>query len=150
MKGTTESDWRKVRSVFEDSLLHPIERRRDYARELCGHDEALWIEVRSLLDWHESSESFLETPAVAQVFEREQSPTQLTPGQQISHYEITRLIGEGGMGEVYLARDTKLDRNVAIKLLRNDLLPQLHASERLLREARAVATLEHPNIRHCL
>jgi serine/threonine protein kinase len=64
------------------------------------------------------------------------------------HYEIRKLIGKGGMGEVYLARDTKLDRNVAVKILRTDLSPHVRASERLLREARAVAGLEHPNICH--
>lgn len=148
MNKTTGSDWRKVRSVFEESLLQPIEGRLEHARRLCGSDHSLWNEVRSLLDWHESSESFLETPAVARFVERDRALNQLIPGQRLAHYEITKLIGEGGMGEVYLARDTKLDRNVAIKLLRSDLLPQLHASERLLREARAVALLEHPNICH--
>ena len=148
MDNTTKSDWREVRRVFEDSLLQPAEGRRQYAREVCGCDDTLWDEVRSLLEWHESSESFLETPAVEHVVERTTVHNQLVAGQQVAHYEITKLIGEGGMGEVYLARDTKLDRNVAIKVLRGDLLPQLHASERLLREARAVALLEHPNICH--
>lgn len=148
MDKTAKNDWNRIRHVFEDVLQHPADERRRYARELCGTDEYLWDEVRSLLDWHESSESFLETPAVVQVVEDIQLPDQLIAGQRLLHYEIQKLIGKGGMGEVYLAHDTRLDRNVAVKLLRNDLLPHVHASERLLREARAAALLEHPNICH--
>lgn len=148
MERITGSDFRKVRKVFEESLLQSQNSRRQYAHQLCEGDDLLWDEVRSLLEWHESSESFLETPAVAQVVERDPIRNQLIAGQQISHYEITKLIGEGGMGEVYLARDKRLDRNVAIKLLRGDLLPHVRGRERLLREARAVALLEHPNICH--
>ncbi len=64
----------------------------------------------------------------------------------LRHYEIHTLLGSGGMGEVYLARDTKLNRNVAIKVLRASFLPDAQAKRRLLREARAAALLEHPNI----
>lgn len=129
-------------------MLQPAEGRRSYAQELCGTNEVLWNEVRSLLDWHESSESFLETPAVVQVVEDRQFHNQLIAGQRLLHYDIRKLIGIGGMGEVYLARDTRLDRNVAVKLFRKDLLPHIRTSERLLREARAAALLEHPNICH--
>ncbi len=145
---TTKSDWKQARTIFEDSLLQPADARREHALELCGGDGALWEEVRSLLDWHESSDSFLETPAVEQIVERGSVRNQLADGQRLSHYEITRMIGHGGMGEVYLARDLLLDRNVAIKILRGDLLPHARGGERLLREARAVALLEHPNICH--
>src|SRR5688572_25549716 len=119
-----------------------------YAQNLCGTNEILWNEVKSLLDWHESSESFLETPAVVQVVEDNHHLDQLIAGQRLLHYEIQKLIGKGGMGEVYLAHDTRLDRNVAVKILRRDLLPHVLGSERLLREARAAALLEHPNICH--
>ena len=148
MDETAKNDWQRVRKVFEDVLLLPAEERRVYAQKLCRTDECLWNEVKSLLDWHESSESFLEIPAVVQVAGNKQLPNQLVAGQRLLHYEIRKLIGKGGMGEVYLAHDTKLDRNVAVKVLRRDLLPQVRASERLLREARAVALLEHPNICH--
>ena len=148
MEKTSTNDWNRIRSVFEDAVVRPVEERRRYAEEVCGADQLLLNEVLSLLESHESSHSFLERPAVLQVYEIEQQSNQLSPGQRLLHYEIRELIGKGGMGEVYLARDTKLDRNVAIKLLRKDLLPQARASERLLREARAAALLEHPNICH--
>ena len=63
----------------------------------------------------------------------------------ISHYRILRLLGAGGMGEVYLAEDTQLDRRVAIKLLPESTADE-HLNKRLVREAKAVAKLDHPNI----
>jgi serine/threonine protein kinase len=141
-----QSEWQQVREVFEDVLLQPPEERRIYTQRLCGSHESLWNEVKSLLDWHESSESFLETPAVVHVIENNQLHNQLVAGQRLLHYEIRYLIGAGGMGEVYLAHDTSIDRNVALKLLRRDLLPHTGTSERLRSEARAAAQLDHPNI----
>jgi serine/threonine protein kinase len=148
MGESSASDWYLARKVFEEVLKKPKVERMEFARELCGSDTRLWEEVSSLVDWHESSKSFLETPAVIQVIEEKHLPDLLIPGQQLLHYEIRELIGRGGMGEVYRARDTKLDRNVAIKLLRKDLVPHVRTSDRLLREARAAALLEHPNICH--
>jgi serine/threonine-protein kinase len=145
--GTTANlNWQRVREIFEDALLRQPEERMQYALLRCGDDESLLSEVCSLIDSHENSETFLETPAVVQLVQDTQRRNQLSVGQSLLHYKIQRLIGFGGMGEVYLARDTRLDRNVAIKLLRGDLHPHVRSSERLLREARAVALLEHPNI----
>jgi len=67
--------------------------------------------------------------------------------ETISHYRIISKLGAGGMGEVYLAEDKKLSRKVAIKLLPRDSTANEAANRRLLREARAAATLDHPNIR---
>jgi eukaryotic-like serine/threonine-protein kinase len=67
-------------------------------------------------------------------------------GTRLGRYEIRSKIGEGGMGEVYLAHDTKLNRNVAIKFLPLDSIGSEQANKRLLREARAAAALDHPNI----
>ena len=66
--------------------------------------------------------------------------------ESIAHYRIIKKLGAGGMGEVYLALDTKLDRKVAIKILRLDMLGEEHLTRRLLREAQAAAKLDHPNI----
>src|SRR5215208_5123811 len=66
--------------------------------------------------------------------------------ESIAHYRIIKKLGAGGMGEVYLALDTKLDRKVAIKVLRRDLLADENLRKRLLREAQAAAKLDHPNI----
>ena len=66
--------------------------------------------------------------------------------ESIAHYRIVKKLGEGGMGEVYLALDTKLDRKVAIKVIRADSLAGEQLKKRLLREAQAAAKLDHPNI----
>ena len=67
-------------------------------------------------------------------------------GERLGHYEILDRLGAGGMGEVYRARDTRLDRPVAIKMISQDLQRDPNAMERFLREARAVSALNHPNI----
>src|SRR5262247_781453 len=67
-------------------------------------------------------------------------------GERLSHYYIIAKLGAGGMGEVYLAEDTRLDRKVAIKFLSSESATEEHAQERLVREAKAAATLDHPNI----
>jgi len=68
------------------------------------------------------------------------------PGARLGHYEIKSQLGAGGMGEVYLAQDTKLDRKVALKILPESLVADEQARKRLVREARAAAKLDHPNI----
>src|SRR2546426_5546507 len=67
-------------------------------------------------------------------------------GETLSHYQIIKKLGAGGMGEVYLAQDTTLDRRVAIKLLPPECVQDETAKKRLIREARAAARLDHPNI----
>ena len=70
----------------------------------------------------------------------------LKPGTRFGPYEVTAPLGAGGMGEVYSARDTRLDRQVAIKILPAHLSEQAEARERFEREARAISSLNHPNI----
>src|SRR2546425_5375599 len=72
----------------------------------------------------------------------------LLPGTKLGHYEIRSQIGKGGMGEVYLAQDTKLDRKVALKILPADVASNRDRMERFIREAKAAAALNHPNIAH--
>jgi len=71
-------------------------------------------------------------------------------GQRLGSYEILAKLGEGGMGEVYRARDTRLDRDVALKVLPTDMVSDPARLERFSREARALAALNHPNNRHDL
>jgi len=144
---TANNDWDHIKAIFDDALRQPQKNRETFIRQACAENEPLLKEIRSLLVSFDSADAFMETPAVVQIVENilglEQ---QLKNGQLLGHYEIDKLIGSGGMGEVYLARDTRLNRNVAIKLLRASFLPDAQAKKRLLREARAAALLEHPNI----
>src|SRR5882762_9066190 len=71
---------------------------------------------------------------------------QLSPGASLSHYRIVSKLGAGGMGEVYLAQDTKLDRKVALKILPADLAANQDRMRRFVQEAKAAAALNHPNI----
>ena len=71
---------------------------------------------------------------------------QLSPNSTLSHYRIVSKIGAGGMGEVYLAHDTKLDRKVALKILPSDVASNRNRMDRFVREAKSAATLSHPNI----
>src|SRR5881409_2150282 len=75
-------------------------------------------------------------------------PFAFSPGAKLGHYEIRSQLGAGGMGEVYLAQDTKLDRKVALKILPAEVASQRDRMERFVREAKAAAALNHPNIAH--
>ena len=140
------NDWQLVRTIFDDALRQSPEERPQFIRQACKKNEALQTEVESLLASLDSAETFLETPAVVQIVENLPPENLLSSGQVLGNYEIGDLIGTGGMGEVYLARDIRLNRKVAIKVLRGSFLPDVQANQRLLREARAAALLEHPNI----
>jgi eukaryotic-like serine/threonine-protein kinase len=108
----------------------------------CGGDTALRREVDELLAGESEAAAFLETPAWAE------SPAlrTLRPGTRLGPYTIEGLIGAGGMGEVYLAEDTRLNRRVAIKRLPAEFAADTGRLARLEREARLLAQLEHPNI----
>ena len=137
-------DWKKVRTVFVDSLKRPLENRRQFIEQSCAGDKVLREEVESLLASFENADNFMETPAVVDLYGvSEEKAAVLEIGQKLTHYEILEKIGAGGMGEVYLARDTKLNRNVALKVY---LSADRKSNQRLLREAQAAANLNHPNI----
>ena len=147
MYRTAENDWQKVKTVFDDALGRPPELRHEFLREACAGNPELLTEVESLLASLATADQFLERPAVVQIAENlPEDESLLAGGQILGHYQIRELIGSGGMGEVYLARDTRLNRNVAIKVLHENFGPDRQSNRRLLREARAAALLEHPNI----
>src|SRR5262245_45452127 len=139
--------WRQIDQLFEAALEREPDGRAAFLAAACAGDEALRLEVESLLRSDEAADSFIEEPAVALVAEViARQPVQPVAGQRISHYKILSRLGSGGMGEVYLAEDLKLARRVAIKFLPPALMADEQARKRLLREARAAAALDHPNI----
>jgi len=108
----------------------------------CDGDAGVREEVESLLRSYEVAGSFMESPALAHA-DLEQK---LTPGQRVKHYQIVNLIGEGGMGEVYLATDTILGRRVALKVLPAFVSKDPERLRRFTQEARAASRLSHPNV----
>ena len=142
--------WKKIDELLDAALDLPPERHAAYLDEVCAGDEELRRELASLLAAHEKAGSFIETtPAqgISTVFsERGLDQNQTLVGHTLGHYELVALIGSGGMGEVYKARDSRLDRHVAVKVLPQHLSAHPDALTRFEREAKAVAALSHPNI----
>jgi serine/threonine-protein kinase len=112
--------------------------------QACAGDEALRREVESLLAASDEAGSFIERPQSRDMAGA--LATRLAAGATLGHYRIESLLGAGGMGEVYRARDPRLDRDVAIKVLSPHLSSHTDALSRFEREAKAVAALSHPNI----
>jgi eukaryotic-like serine/threonine-protein kinase len=137
--------WLQVKEILAATIQRPRHERAAFLAAACSDDEALYLEVKSLLDSYEST--FLEEPAVGEFVERLASPQpQVTPGQCISHYRIVSLLAVSGMGEVYLGRDTKLGRKVALKFFPTHLTWDEDKLRRFEQEARAASALNHPNI----
>ena len=138
--------WDRVKHLFQAALDRRPDKRSAFLDGACGDDRQLRNEVDSLLLAHEAAGSFAERPAIEGVAALDMTPPAFVTGRQIGPYQMQALLGAGGMGEVYRARDTKLGRDVAIKIL-----PRLFASDperlaRFEREARVLATLNHPHI----
>ncbi|HKR83905.1 MAG TPA: protein kinase, partial [Terriglobales bacterium] len=134
--------WSKVESIFQKAVEADDSRRAAVLEESCAGDENLRREVESLLAQHKNAGDFIERPA----FEADPSPAKFGLTTKIGDYEVQSLIGSGGMGEVYRAHDLKLDRDVAVKVLRALPLPDRDRLRRFEQEARAAAALNHPNI----
>jgi eukaryotic-like serine/threonine-protein kinase len=134
-------DWDRVKQVFQAALEQSLEMRPTFLDETCGDDAALRAEVESLLRAHEAAGTFAERPAVDELAGRP-----LQRGDRLGPYEIVELLGAGGMGEVYRARDTKLRRDVAIKVLPPLFTTNADRLARFEREARMLASLNHPHL----
>lgn len=144
-----DENWQQIRIIFDEALRQKPEERAHFVKSVCRGDETLLSEIESLLASFDSAETFLETPAISKIADEFLSEnSQFSNGQILGHYEIIERIGAGGMGEVYLARDMKLYRRVALKVLHRDLTTDEQSNRRLLREAQAAALLDHPNICH--
>src|SRR5712664_2599215 len=147
MNKVNPGHWQQVKKVFEAVLERPSEERSQFIEGACAGDAALRQEVESLLKSHEEAGSFMEFPAVASAAESLiGEPARALVGGRVKQYEIVALIGEGGMGEVYLAKDTTLGRRVALKLLSEYVRNNPDRLRRFKQEARTASTLSHPNI----
>jgi tetratricopeptide (TPR) repeat protein len=136
----------RVAEIVENALEVETESRAAFVVDLCGGNIELRAEVESLLDFQEKARDFIEAPAYEQNADLlATGGGELERGQFLGDYKIISLLAEGGMGEVYLAEDTKLQRTVAIKLVKQGL-----GTASILRhfrnEEKILAGLNHPNI----
>jgi serine/threonine protein kinase/tetratricopeptide (TPR) repeat protein len=139
--------WRRIKELFHSALERAGGERRAFLDEACAGDAETRAEVESLIAAHERDGDFLEAPAVALVAgELVNSQAELEAGRRIRSYRIVGTLGEGGMGKVYLAEDTRLGRKVALKLLPASFVEDEERVRRFEQEARAASALNHPNI----
>lgn len=161
--------WRLVEQLYHAALERDHEKRGDYLHEACGADEALRREVEGLLAYQEQAADFIEAPALEVAarqegdlellgrvrgvlqssLEQSAAPRvqfQLEAGAKLGPYEILEPLGSGGMGEIYSARDTRLGRIVAVKILAGRMMDEDGNRRRFEREARAISSLNHPHI----
>ncbi len=129
---------RQVCGILYEALELDAEEREAFLRRVCNSDASLRRELDSLLSSSEDVRtSFMRSSAFRLM---------LAPGARLGDYEVESLLGSGGMGEVYRARDVRIGKQVAIKVLPFDLSTDRAQLWRFEREARAAAALSHPNI----
>ncbi len=134
----TPADWQRIEAIYHAALARPVAERAAFLIEACAGDQSLRRDVDSLLAAGAAAESLLKTGGAW--------PRTTLIGQRLGVYQIVSLLGAGGMGEVYRARDTKLDRDVAIKVLPPAFANDPDRLARFSREAKTLAALNHPNI----
>src|SRR5437867_694764 len=142
----TPGRWEKVKNNFDSALKYEARERSVFLSNACGDDENLRQEVESLIASHEKTGTFIDSPAYEAAAEVLADHQELKAGRRIANYESLSTLGKGGMGEVYLAQDTKLGRKVALKLLPPSVTKDVNRLRRFEQEARAASALNHPNI----
>ena len=145
----TPERWKQIDELAQAALERGGDERACFLDEACAGDDALRREVESQIAYQQQASKFLEEPAfkhAAELMAETHTETESMEGRTISHYSILRKLGAGGMGEVYLAQDSTLSRNVAIKFLSQNSVAGEQARKRLVREAKAAAALDHPHI----
>ena len=139
--------WQQIDRLLDAALEREPSQRNAFLAEACAGDDELRREVESLLASHEQGRSFIESPPAELASEwMAEDRTKGMLGRRIGPYHIDSLLGIGGMGEVYLAEDTRLGRKIALKLLPAYLTGDPDRVHRFEQEARAASALNHPNI----
>ena len=139
--------WRQVEDLCHATLACDPEERRAFLAQACQGDEGLRREVESLLAQESSAEAFMSVPAAVLAGPvGPDQPERTLIGARFGSYTIRELLGAGGMGEVYRAHDEMLGREVAIKVLSPAFTMEPDRRARFEREARMLATLNHPHI----
>ena len=139
--------WHQIEHLYNEAVEMEERQRTAFLREACAADDELRRDVEKLLAAQTSAASFMEEPALSEIAPEFVASASLSwAGRQIGNYQFVSLVGAGGMGEVYRARDTKLKREVAIKILPGEFSRDPDRISRLEREAVVLASLNHPNI----
>ncbi len=143
--------WEQIKRIYHPALELKPGRRDEFLGEACAGDASLLKEVQSLLAQNESSGELLESPALDVVAEalahdQKEEARRDYVNRSFLHYRIEEKIGEGGMGVVYRAQDTRLNRQVAIKVMPDEFASDHERVLRFEREAKVLATLDHPNV----
>ena len=138
--------WDNLKQIFHAAVALPPGARPTYLDKACKGDLSLRAAVESLIKSHEDTTNFVDAPAYQAAAEMLAGNHEFKSGHTIAHYQIRSVLGEGGMGKVYLAHDTKLDRKVALKILPLELAANQESMRRFTQEAKTAAALHHPNI----
>ena len=139
--------WQRLERLFVEAREQPAEARDEFLRRACGPDPTLEHEARSLLEAADRSGRFLDGPALEALARQVAAEgLSLRPGDRLGPYEVQALLGVGGMGEVYRGRDTRLGRDVALKVISPGLVGDPSLRRRFELEARAASVLNHPSI----
>ncbi len=139
--------YKRADQVFQKALSQPRERLQLYLEEACAGDEDLRREVESLLEHDRKAVDFIDSPLPGPAANaKAETPYPDFEGRTLLHHRIVKKIGEGGMGIVYRAHDTKLERDIAVKILPDEFAGDGQRLARFAREARLLASLNHPNI----
>jgi len=142
----TRDRWREVDQLLEAAIEHEPGERPAFLDKACAGDDSLRREVESLLAAHEQAGSFIEEQPAAAASLVIDHDARAIIGRTLDHYEIRALLGSGGMGEVYRAKDIRLGRDVALKILPQHLSRSRDSLRRFAREARAASRLNDPHI----
>jgi len=140
--------WESLKELFHAALALPEHARVAYLEEACNGDVALRQAVESLLKSHEETNNFVDAPAYRAAADMLVNNAEFKANQTVGRYKIISLLGQGGMGRVYLAEDIRLRRKLALKILPVDLAADKERIRRFEQEALAAAALNHPNIAH--
>ena len=143
--------WQQISRIFNRAISLDAAARAAYVEQKCGTDSDLRAEVERLIESHDQAEEGdfiggLAVEDVAEEFTEGEETLALHKGQQFGDYLILDHLGTGGMGEVYLARDSRLDRTVALKILASDVAADKRRMQRFRQEAKVASSLNQPNI----
>jgi len=146
----TPERWQEIERLYHLAREQRPEGREAFLKEACAGDESLYREVDSLLASRSKADDFIEAPAMEiaakAVAENRIEFNARLVGQTLLHYRFIQMLGQGGMGDVFLAEDTNLKRKVAVKVLPDSFSSDPAKMARFEREAELLASLNHPNI----